>query len=551
MRCFDRCLLAFMAALGVLLATAPAQADPRERCLRPGLLNPADIQACTELIRLNPRDSEAYKARASAHAYFAHQDVKTKSKYTSLAIADYTEAIRINPRDAAAYAWRGELFHTLRADHDTAIVDYSFAIQLSPTHDPLLAHYYASRSKIYAEGKGDYDRAIADYSEVVRLNKSGYGARAGLYEKKGDYDRAFADYTEAIRLDRFDSDYYYRKRGDLYARKGSHDSAIADYTTAISLGGFTIVAYVARGQAWEAKGHRANAIEDYNNAIEVYNKALALVGTVRQDERDAQAVARTRLAALQAASQASAPEPKAPTAAPVTAGPPSIKLGRRVALVIGNAAYVKWSALLNPGKDAAAVAAALEKQLGFDKVILKLDLTEKGFKAALIEFAQVAAGADVGLIYYAGHGMEAGGRNFLIPVDAEPPTPANLDLYAIPLDAVTRRLDGVGRLKLVVLDACRSNPFDRGGRGLAAVEPDDNTLVVYAAKHGTTASDGPGLGHSPFTQAFLQHVTKPGVEVRQLFGYVRDETLKLTKRAQQPWTYGTLGGDPLYLHVKQ
>jgi hypothetical protein len=320
---------------------------------------------------------------------------------------------------------------------------------------------------------------------------------------------------------------------------------MADYTAAIRIYPIQIT-FIRRGQAWEAKGQQAKAIEDYTKALEL-----------RWDQNhgglEAQDLARTRLAALKATPpMASFSEPS--TTAPVTAPPPPIRLGRRVALVIGNAAYEKWSPLGNPGNDAAAVAAALEKQLGFDKVILKRDLTERGFKAALLEFSQAAAGADVGLIYFAGHGMEAGGKNFLIPIDAEPPTPANLDLYAIPLDAVMRRFEGVSKLKLVVLDACRSSPFDRtgyGGRGLAAVDPDDNMLVVYAAKAGTVASDGPGQVHSPFTQAFLQHATKPGLEVRQLFGYVRDDVVAATKRAQQPWTYGTLGGNPLCLHMKQ
>jgi hypothetical protein len=407
-----------------------------------------------------------------------------------------------------------------------------------------------------------------DVGEVIRLwgitppskNDSHFGFslsrayyfRGEAYFGKGSYDRAIADYSDAFRLHTSDDiprELYFTVRGHAYAKRGDYDHAVADYTEAIRISPniTMIMAAVGRGQAWEAKSQPTKAIEDYN-------KALGL-DAFRDEERDAQALARVRLAALQTAPPVAAPEPKPPTTAPVTGTPPAIRLGRRVALVIGNAAYLKWSALGNPGKDAAAVAAALEKQLGFEKVILKLDLTEKGFKAALIEFAQVAAGADLGLIYYAGHGMEAGGRNFLIPVDAEPPTPASLDLHAIPLDAVMRRLDGVSRLRLVVLDACRSNPFDRspggGGRGLKAIEPEDNTLVVYAAKAGTTAADDAGLGHSPFTQAFLQHVTRPGIEVRQLFGYVRDETLKLTRRVQQPWTYGTLGGDPLYLHVKQ
>jgi uncharacterized caspase-like protein len=269
------------------------------------------------------------------------------------------------------------------------------------------------------------------------------------------------------------------------------------------------------------------------------------------EDESARILARTRLAALQAAPSVSVPE-KAPTIAPVTVTPSPIPLGRRVALVIGNAAYLKWPRLENPGNDAVAVAAALEKQLGFDKVILKRDLTADEFAAVLEDFAKLAAGADLAMIYFAGHGMEVKGTNYLIPVDAKRPTTVDLNLPGLPLDAVMARLKDARKLRLVILDACRENPFGRGGgRGLSVIEPEDNTLVVYAAKAGSTAADDTGRGHSPFTQALLKHLATPGIEVRQLFGYVRDETIKLTSRAQQPWTYGTLGGDPLYLHVKQ
>jgi uncharacterized caspase-like protein len=219
--------------------------------------------------------------------------------------------------------------------------------------------------------------------------------------------------------------------------------------------------------------------------------------------------------------------------------------------VIGNAAY-KAGALENPGKDAKAVAETLEK-LGFDKVVLKRDLGSEGFWEALGEFATLTAGADLGLVYYAGHGVEVGGKNYLIPVDVAPVTPANIKLKGIQLDAVLDQLASVRKLKLVILDACRTELLlERGGsRGLTAVDPDADTLVVYAAKAGTTAADGAGRPHSPFAEAFLKHVTAPGVEVRQLFGYIRDETMALTGGTQQPFSYSSLGGPPLYLHGKQ
>ena len=227
---------------------------------------------------------------------------------------------------------------------------------------------------------------------------------------------------------------------------------------------------------------------------------------------------------------------------------------KRVALVIGNAAY-KAGPLQNPVNDATAVAAALGG-LGFDKVILRKNLGVSAFRAALDEMARESTGADLGAIFFAGHGTEVAGRNFLIPVDATLSRASALDLEAIPLDTVLSQLDGVRKLKLVILDACRNNPFAPAGakravgRGLARIEPEDNTLVVYAAKDGTTADDGIGRRHSPFTEALLKHIATPGLEINLLFRRVRDDVIRATgheAEPQQPHVYASLGGQELYL----
>jgi hypothetical protein len=227
---------------------------------------------------------------------------------------------------------------------------------------------------------------------------------------------------------------------------------------------------------------------------------------------------------------------------------------RRVALVIGNAAY-KLGPLQNPVNDASTVAAALEA-MGFDKVILRTNLGVQAFRAALAEMARESTGADLGVVYFAGHGTEVAGRNFLIPVDATLSRASALDLEAIPLDVVLAQLEGVHKLKLVILDACRNNPFAPAGvkravsRGLAPIEPEDNTLIVYAAKDGTTADDGTGRRHSPFTEALLKHIATPGLEVNLLFRRVRDDVIKATSheaQPQQPHVYASLGGQELYL----
>ena len=225
---------------------------------------------------------------------------------------------------------------------------------------------------------------------------------------------------------------------------------------------------------------------------------------------------------------------------------------RRVALVIGNSTY-KVGPLANPANDAAAVAKALETQLKFDKVILKQNLGFIDFRDVLSQFSGEAHGADMAVVYFAGHGIEASGVNYLIPVDAMLRRASDLNLQAIALQTVLEQLERVRTFRFVILDACRDNPFPLPGakrtvtRGLKYIEPDGNTLVLYAAKHGTTAEDGVGRRHSPFTEALLKHIATPKLDVRILVGRVRDEVMAATAAAQEPHHYGTLSGKEMHL----
>ncbi len=226
----------------------------------------------------------------------------------------------------------------------------------------------------------------------------------------------------------------------------------------------------------------------------------------------------------------------------------------RMALVIGNAAYDNVSPLANPGRDARAIAEAL-KGLGFETTLV-LDQDSSALKQALRRFNAEAKGADIAAVYYAGHGMEAGGENYLIPVDATLKNDDDIDYELVPLDLVLKAVSGAKQLRLVMLDACRNNPFSaqmakadgtRGvGRGFARVEPSNNTLVAYAAKDGTTADDGGG-DHSPFAAALLKRLPDPGVEITFLFRNVRDDVLAATGGRQEPFVYGSMGGQPVYL----
>jgi uncharacterized caspase-like protein len=229
---------------------------------------------------------------------------------------------------------------------------------------------------------------------------------------------------------------------------------------------------------------------------------------------------------------------------------------KRVALVIGNSAYQNVAPLANPVNDSTRIAATL-KDAGFDVVDSRRDLPAAATKRALRDFADRARDADIAVVYYAGHGIEVNGSNYLIPVDAR--LERDTDIYdeALSLDRILIAIEPAKKLRLVILDACRDNPFAKSmkrtvatraiGRGLAMVEPTSpNVLIAYSAKAGSTAVDGDG-SNSPFTLALTQYIAKPGLDVRRAFGFVRDEVLKSTGNQQEPFVYGSLGGEDVPL----
>ncbi|MGJ5175366.1 caspase family protein [Bradyrhizobium oligotrophicum] len=242
-------------------------------------------------------------------------------------------------------------------------------------------------------------------------------------------------------------------------------------------------------------------------------------------------------------------------AALLLAGHPALA-EKRVALVIGNSAYQNVPPLTNPANDGAVMTATF-KNAGFDVVDYRRDLTARETRRALRDFADAARDADIAVVYYAGHGMEVEGSNYLIPIDAR--LERDTDVYdeTLSLDRILVAVEPAKKLRLVILDACRDNPFTRSmqrtvatrslGRGLAKVEPTSpNTLVAYSAKAGSTAQDGDGK-NSPFTLALSRHIATPGLDVRKAFGFVRDEVLKSTGNRQEPFVYGSLGGEDVPL----
>jgi tetratricopeptide (TPR) repeat protein len=530
------------------------------------------IDVCTRVIANNPENNavlfQAYVGRG-----FANGQVK---QFDHMA-ADYEEVVRIAPQNPIAYLVRADGW-TRRHDYGRALADLEKVLASQP--NPVVAEAYAARANVYLR-MANYERALADCNKAISLKpglSTAYAIRALYRLEQDDNSGAQTDADEAIRLEP-GNDIFYLLRAEAYLRQSriaeaqaeadralginprsgiAHDSrgriALAQSRTEVALGEFTQAielddqlpdAFANRGIVYERSGKTDLALADYRRAVTLTPSYKI--------ERDAQAMARERIAALTTTAAAPAAAVEAATAAtavPVTAPPP----GRRIALVIGMSAYVNVPALRNPASDARAVADAF-RRLGFAEVIEREDLTRAKLEETLKDFGDKAAEADWAVIYYAGHGVEMNGVNYLVPVDAKLARAEHVEDEAVTLTRVLSKAEQARQIRMVILDACRNNPFRMAsaegrsrsiGRGLSAVEPARGVLVAYAARDGTTADDGDS-GHSPFTQALLTHLETPGLDIGIMFRRVRDSVLAQTNNAQEPFTYGSLPGQEFYL----
>ncbi|MEM7300391.1 MAG: caspase family protein [Pseudomonadota bacterium] len=223
---------------------------------------------------------------------------------------------------------------------------------------------------------------------------------------------------------------------------------------------------------------------------------------------------------------------------------------RRVALVIGNANYENTRELANPINDASAISFSL-KRMGYE-VVSGTDLTNAQLKSTVREFATRIVDADVALFFYAGHGVQVYGKNYIIPVDAKLKSEVDLDFEAMDIDLVLRQMMRDAKIKLVFLDACRDNPFVESltrsmpasrstavGRGLARITSAADTMIAYATEPGATAADGKGR-HSPFTRALLEHIETPATNLSTIMTRVRGTVYKRTRKRQIPWVNTSL-----------
>lgn len=232
----------------------------------------------------------------------------------------------------------------------------------------------------------------------------------------------------------------------------------------------------------------------------------------------------------------------------IVAGVP-VAHAKRVALVIGNAKYKHTSVLANPGNDAADVAAEFRK-LGFE-VIEKVDLDKAAMDRTIRNFAETLSGAKVGLFFYAGHGLQVGGQNYLVPVDAKLSSAAAIDFEMVRLDLVHRTMEREAATNILMMDACRDNPLARNlaralgtrstqvGRGLAVVESGEGTLISFSTQPGNVALDGTGR-NSPYADALLKHLATPGEDLPTILINVRNDVMKATGRRQVPWEHSAM-----------
>jgi formylglycine-generating enzyme required for sulfatase activity len=216
---------------------------------------------------------------------------------------------------------------------------------------------------------------------------------------------------------------------------------------------------------------------------------------------------------------------------------------RRVALVIGNSAYPGAGALKNPANDANDIAAKLKK-LGFD-VTVRTDMRHKDMLRSLTEFGDKVQSGTEALFFYAGHGMQVRGKNYLLPIDAEIRNEASASSEAVDVDQLLDKLS-LARLSVVILDACRNNPFERrfrgSGQGLAQINAPTGTLIAYATAPGKVAADGDGR-NGLYTSELLTAMDIPGIKIEDVFKRVRGNVVKKSNDAQTPWESSSLTGD--------
>ncbi|MES2197675.1 MAG: tetratricopeptide repeat protein [Pseudomonadota bacterium] len=519
------------------------------------------------------------------------RDLMKQGKYQS-AISELDQAVNKDPNSAAALAWRGRAYGLL-GQHAQAIPDLDQALKIDPNNgfalvnrgysqyatkdnggalvylnkavelDPSNPGAYAVRGLIYSD-MGEQDRAMNELNKAVQLGPNyaaAYGNRGLVHNKLRQYDRAVADYTKALQISP-NGPNFLSGRGFGYLNLGDTERALADLNAALAMAPKSIRALTNRARIYFEQAKYDAAIKDLDVVLSIEPRNVtALVGRARslemaQNLKDANADFQAALDIIPTHGVALAGRERIQSKIAAASGAPrtaSDRAGVRVALVIGNSRYQATAPLTNPERDARLIAESLNRS-GFEKVRLMIDGTREDIAGALKSFSAEAANADWAVVYYAGHGLELDGSNYLVPVDFKLQGNADVAKQSIALDQILNSVRNANKLRLVILDACRDNPFVADlaageaavvGRGLARIEPESGTLVAFATKHGHVAADGAGA-NSPFATALVKRMPTPGLEINLLFRLVHDDVYTSTNKEQEPFTYGQLSAQGLY-----
>ena len=430
------------------------------------------------------------------------------------------------------------------------------------------------------ERKGEFDKALADYGRVLQLEPqyllAHYG-RGVSYLRKGELVSAKSSFDNALALNPEFIEALY-SRGIVHFDLGMLDKATADFDATIALNATHAAAFSRRGMVYEKRGDFPKAIADYRTALattpssnihqqaHAYSRSrLTILGAgltgpaTASTEEKGRSTPNSSVKTAAIPNQMASPDRVVPKEERKPA-PVAVNLGRRVALVVGNTDYKHTDPLTNPRNDAIELAASL-RRLGFQEVIEGVDLDVGSLAGKVRDFSRSLKGADLAFFFYAGHGIQVNGLNYMMPVDAKLADESDVHAETIELNDVLKHMERQAKTNIVILDACRNNPLagklarSTGartrsggvvGQGLAEVRSSVGTLIVFATEPGNVALDGTDK-HSPFTAALLKHLETPNTDIAIMLRHVRDDVIDATKGRQVPWEHSSLRGAPIIL----
>jgi tetratricopeptide (TPR) repeat protein len=524
--------------------------DPPDQLLAQALYLRGRLRQAAGDIKSARQDYRAalliYEPPSTASTYRLRGLILAASGQRAAAERDLQQAVRRDRKSVLFLKTLGE-FYVETGRYFDALSTYEKALLVDPAHVESLAGKAAALNLL-----GELDSSIQVASEALEIDsnneivksilKISLQARQSKRYLAGDFGGAVVDLTRVLAIDPNDMEAR-AFRGDVWRSLGNYRRATDDLTAAIQADPENPELFFSRGLVRALDDQLDGAINDYQSGLRL-----------KPDEK-------RKLDFLNFLKEKKARQ----TELNNNNSRPNESSTRRVALVIGNSNYKYFQKLKNPRSDAQLISQVFRSS-GFDEVYVKYDVTRDELQRVLRDFAIRANSSSWAVIYYAGHGVEVDGTNFIVPVDAPASDVDSFLEKAVNMFEFNRSAGGASELQFLVFDACRENPFDKSiGRdikiqdfrsspstptiitkrsalksvGLARVEPDPGMLVTFSAKSGQRALDGRG-NFSPFATAFAKRVReKPGIELRRLVAIVSEDVLEITNQRQQPFTYGS------------